>query len=773
MVKVSPLPNITAGSTSAAKLNDAFTKIEDAFDNTLSLDGSAPNAMQVDLDMNGNDIVNVNGLYRNNINVLDALSSPVSEYPAYYAASIAVMVALTKASLTDGVGCMVASYHSGYNRGGGLFVWSASSTDTTDSATTFAANEGGTGRWKRVHTGILSLEDCGGKSGDASDQKSVVDIAIGLLNNNTAVRAITCDGVWNTSGGWASVTCNKKVMKAISFAFFTRVGNGTMLNSTGNYNVFENLWFDGGTYTGAVVKGQGLRNKYINLMVENGADAGYNLTTLSDEEQLIHCTAKDTGGTGMGLGGATAPLAIAPTVVNSGPEGIQGDELNEAVIIAPRTTNCGGVGGIAGNMASNSLIMGAFSKGNNSGIGFGNKGNVDTTGLAVVGAILGNNDNYGLRLRNYYRDCGVTAITKASPAVATFARVSITGITNANPCIVTAPTHGLSDGARRRINSVDGMTELNGGMYRMRVIDANTLVLQELEKDDYVNSTSYGVYSGNGKIDHAFEAEKGIIVFSSVGGMTQINGLELQPKALIGNDQISLTYYDETLGDVDSTTWTTYTTGGTAVSGSRNKNSVGVGIVTYGNGKGGVTVGDSLPQGGAANNMFTGIVVQDAGGENYGRQADSSIHNKHNTFYAALSSDVNNITGNSTFYNPLMPQVEDGYNLYDPATGVYTVPHGGYYIFEAAMGLGGMSTATDASITIKATDRNVDKVVFTQKMQPTAGDATASAWQGVCMTPVVYLEKGWKVFTRVQATGLAGDTADLKAGSWFSGVCVG
>lgn len=59
MAKEPTLTNISSGYASNTQLNSNFQKIKDAFRNTLSLDGSLPNAMNADLDMNSNDILNV------------------------------------------------------------------------------------------------------------------------------------------------------------------------------------------------------------------------------------------------------------------------------------------------------------------------------------------------------------------------------------------------------------------------------------------------------------------------------------------------------------------------------------------------------------------------------------------------------------------------------------------------------------------------------------------------------------------------------------------
>ena len=60
MAKRPTVSTITTGHASITALNNNFTALRDGFDNTLSRDGSSPNTMSADLDLNGNDITNVN-----------------------------------------------------------------------------------------------------------------------------------------------------------------------------------------------------------------------------------------------------------------------------------------------------------------------------------------------------------------------------------------------------------------------------------------------------------------------------------------------------------------------------------------------------------------------------------------------------------------------------------------------------------------------------------------------------------------------------------------
>ena len=62
MAKKASLKTISSGFASNTQLNFNFEALNDKLENTLSLDGSTPNSMGADLDLNGNGIVNVGPL---------------------------------------------------------------------------------------------------------------------------------------------------------------------------------------------------------------------------------------------------------------------------------------------------------------------------------------------------------------------------------------------------------------------------------------------------------------------------------------------------------------------------------------------------------------------------------------------------------------------------------------------------------------------------------------------------------------------------------------
>jgi len=77
--------------------------------------------------------------------------------------------------------------------------------------------------------------------------------------------------------------------------------------------------------------------------------------------------------------------------------------------------------------------------------------------------------------------------------------LSITGVTKANPGVVTIAGHGLLTGDKIYIDSIVGMTELNSGFYWVKKIDANTFSLtNEIGTD--LDTTSYTTWSSGGKV---------------------------------------------------------------------------------------------------------------------------------------------------------------------------------------------------------------------------------------------------------------------------------
>lgn len=75
--------------------------------------------------------------------------------------------------------------------------------------------------------------------------------------------------------------------------------------------------------------------------------------------------------------------------------------------------------------------------------------------------------------------------------------VSITAMNKANPCQVTAASHGLVTGDIVRINGVNGMVEANGGYYIVVFSSSSIFFLADTD------STGWTTYTSGGKLDEA------------------------------------------------------------------------------------------------------------------------------------------------------------------------------------------------------------------------------------------------------------------------------
>ncbi len=81
---------------------------------------------------------------------------------------------------------------------------------------------------------------------------------------------------------------------------------------------------------------------------------------------------------------------------------------------------------------------------------------------------------------------------------------TITAATKASPGVLTSNSHGFSNGDEIFIESVGGMTELNGRNYRVANSTTNTFTLTDLF-DVAINTTSFTTYTSGGTATEIFE----------------------------------------------------------------------------------------------------------------------------------------------------------------------------------------------------------------------------------------------------------------------------
>ena len=72
---------------------------------------------------------------------------------------------------------------------------------------------------------------------------------------------------------------------------------------------------------------------------------------------------------------------------------------------------------------------------------------------------------------------------------------SITGVTQANPAVVTSAGHGLSNGENVRITGVSGMTQINNGIFTTANVATNTFQLSGIDSSAYTAYSSSGDWS--------------------------------------------------------------------------------------------------------------------------------------------------------------------------------------------------------------------------------------------------------------------------------------
>ena len=96
MAKRPTVSTIATGHASITALNNNFTALRDGFDNTLSRDGSSPNTMSADIDLNGNDITNVNTI--TNASGVDVVAAAAASATAAAASQTAAAASATAAA---------------------------------------------------------------------------------------------------------------------------------------------------------------------------------------------------------------------------------------------------------------------------------------------------------------------------------------------------------------------------------------------------------------------------------------------------------------------------------------------------------------------------------------------------------------------------------------------------------------------------------------------------------------------------------------------------
>jgi Flp pilus assembly protein TadG len=140
----------------------------------------------------------------------------------------------------------------------------------------------------------------------------------------------------------------------------------------------------------------------------------------------------------------------------------------------------------------------------------------------------------GVNAGTYANDARGPITGPANMSAAAWANGSghaITGITRANPAVVTSSNHGFQNGDTVYIRNVSGMSQVNDHVFTVANRTTNTFQLQG------VNSSSYNSYSSGGTVTKCLNTTCSVevtasghglavndrVYFTGVNGMTQLN----------------------------------------------------------------------------------------------------------------------------------------------------------------------------------------------------------------------------------------------------------
>lgn len=236
MAKRPTITDITSGHGTTTVINDNFNNVQTAFDNTLSRDGSTPNAMGADLDMDSNKILNLPAATTGAEPVTysqflsEALGAVVSD--GVFVNSIAALKALDTAETTHAV---VTGYYTKGDGGGGVYFYDSSDTSSSDNGGTVIVADDGTSRWKLQYVDTVSVKQFGAK-GDWNGTSGTDD--------TTAIQACfnAIPNVVIPAGGY-------RVTSTLNLPNRVNVRGSGDLWSAGNYTDNTEIVWDGATST--------------------------------------------------------------------------------------------------------------------------------------------------------------------------------------------------------------------------------------------------------------------------------------------------------------------------------------------------------------------------------------------------------------------------------------------------------------------------------------------------------------------------------------------
>ena len=107
---------------------------------------------------------------------------------------------------------------------------------------------------------------------------------------------------------------------------------------------------------------------------------------------------------------------------------------------------------------------------------------------------------------------GTSGSTGIVQSITSGTDATISGALQANPVVITSTGHTLKEGQQITIDSVAGMTDLNGNVYTVRNPGTDNFELYDTNGTSSIDGTGFGAYTSGGLARH------GVVVISSVSG---------------------------------------------------------------------------------------------------------------------------------------------------------------------------------------------------------------------------------------------------------------
>jgi len=253
MAKRPTVSSITSGHASITALNANFTALKEGFDNTLSRDGSSPNTMSADIDLNGNDLNNVAALKNTSGQDIVALTQGYMNSAATSATASATSATASATSASASASSATTSENYG------------NKVDGAVAGSNFSSKA-----WAIGGTGIT---DTAGK-GPAKDWAIETTGAVDGTNHSAKAWAVGGTGVTDTSSAGAAKEWATETASSVDTSEYSakEYAVGTQRRGAASGGSAK----DWATYTGGTVDNAGYSAKYWATQASNAATTASN-----------------------------------------------------------------------------------------------------------------------------------------------------------------------------------------------------------------------------------------------------------------------------------------------------------------------------------------------------------------------------------------------------------------------------------------------------------------------------------------------------------------